>query len=120
MSSVAAKCNKPKGRHHQVEGYTIYYGRDRGDEDAAGLVGNTLAAVCSKPDGWIDIVYLFDKGKWWSVSGDGPKYKRTDLRKILAEEAKSESETETSTGGARAVARAVRFRRRIAGDLCRD
>lgn len=43
MSVLAARCDKPEGHSFSrpVEGVTIYYGRDRGEEGAEGQTGTT-------------------------------------------------------------------------------
>jgi hypothetical protein len=71
-----------KTRPRPVVGKVVHYGRDR---DQLGAVGDTLTAVWPTYD-WINVIFVFDKGKWSVTSsalGDGPKYKRYDLRQIM-------------------------------------
>lgn len=53
MSSLDEKCDKPEGHSYEtkVKGYSVYYGRDRGETDTDGKVGKTLKAVWPKNSG---------------------------------------------------------------------
>lgn len=67
MSSLAPKCSKPKGHtfDKKVDGYCVYYGRDRGEEDVAGTIADTLLD-CWPPGGtWSEFTYVWDEGQWW-------------------------------------------------------
>lgn len=67
MSSLAEQCTKPKGHSFdkRVEGYTVYYGRDRGETGTEAKVGKTLHEVWPKQDTWTEFTYVWDDGKWW-------------------------------------------------------
>lgn len=71
ISSLAPSCNKPKGHTYDnaVKGYTVYYGRDRGEEGTEARVGNTLKDVSGD---WNEYTYLFDKGQWWLIGYEPP------------------------------------------------
>jgi hypothetical protein len=50
----------------ETESRTVYYGRDRGEEDTEGVVGDTLEEVWDHMlDHMIEYTYVFDCGKWW-------------------------------------------------------
>ena len=72
MSSLSKKCNKPKGHSydHKVEGYTVYYGRDRGEEDVAARIFESLAEAWPSKDTWTEFTYVWDDGQWWVGDAD--------------------------------------------------
>lgn len=67
LSSLAASCDKPKGHTFDkaVDGYCVYYGRDRGEADVDAKVGDSLFEVWPEADTWTEFTYVWDEGKWW-------------------------------------------------------
>jgi len=67
MSSLAKKCSKPEGHSFDkpVEGYTIYYGRDRDEKNTEATVKDSLAEVWPENDAWTEFTYVWTDGKWW-------------------------------------------------------
>ena len=61
LSSLAPKCNKPAGHSfdNQKEGYSVYYGRDRGENNVAGTIGATMQEVWPKADTWTEFTYVW-------------------------------------------------------------
>ena len=81
MSSLNAKCDKPEGHTFDtpVEGYTIYYGRDRGERSvSATTVKNEKAFIQATDDSGGEYAYLFNNGKWFytSLYGENKPLKR--------------------------------------------
>jgi hypothetical protein len=75
ISSLEAKCSKPKGHSFdkKVEGYTVYYGRDRGEPNQDGEVHDSLQKAWPPEDAWTEFTYVFfdavnGKGKQWYVA----------------------------------------------------
>jgi len=66
ISSLAEKCTKPKGHSFdsKVDGYTVYYGRDRGDEDCGPQTFENVQAL-DEADMWQEFEYLFRDFKWF-------------------------------------------------------
>jgi hypothetical protein len=73
MSSLKEKCDKPAGHSydHQVEGHTVYYGRDRGETNVGPRVGDSLPAVWPGSDTGTEYTYVWktDSG-WWVGDAD--------------------------------------------------
>ena len=67
MSSLAERCDKPAGHSYKnpVRGYTVYYGRDRGETGVDGVIGDSLVAVWPPADTWTEFTYVWDAGKWY-------------------------------------------------------
>jgi len=66
ISSLSDSCEKPEGHtfENPTEGYTTYYGRDRGEFDQEFEIGNWEEARNQEEFG-----YLFEDGKWtWTDS----------------------------------------------------
>jgi hypothetical protein len=66
MSSLAESCEKPEGHSfdNKIKGYTVYYGRDRGEEGTEFALGNWNEAKNEEEYG-----YFFEDGKWtWTCS----------------------------------------------------
>jgi hypothetical protein len=86
MSSLAEKCTKPKGHSFDKckEGYTVYYGRDRGEENAAGKVGDSLAEVWPEADTWTEFTYVWTEDKWWVADPDEGTQTLIDLGDALS------------------------------------
>jgi hypothetical protein len=85
MSSLAPRCDKPRGHSFEkrVPGYTVYYGRDRGEKDTAPQIGATLAAVWPEQDTWTEFTYVWDQGKWWAGDPDEGSQTLVDLGDLL-------------------------------------
>jgi hypothetical protein len=75
MSSLGEKCDKPKGHSYNtpVEGYTVYYGRDRGEDDVGGTVYPSIDAALAQEEGWEEYVYLWRFQMGWFVARAGAK-----------------------------------------------
>ena len=71
MSSLAERCDKPKGHSfdNSVEGYTVYYGRDRGMRKTLKRTVNSEKELLDR-DCWQEFVYLFKNGKWYYSDHD--------------------------------------------------
>ena len=76
MSSLAPKCDKPAGHSfdNKIEGYCVYYGRDRGETGVEPRVGKSLQAIWPPEDTWTEFTYVWadqnitDKPRdpcWW-------------------------------------------------------
>lgn len=61
MSSLDESCEKPEGHSFDtvVKGYTVYYGRDRGEENTEKNTSLTDGPLFAEEYG-----YLFDNGQW--------------------------------------------------------
>ena len=73
ISSIGPSNKKPKGHTFDKprEGYTVYYGRDRGENDVAGLIGDTFEAVY--PDEFVGPYIYYWNGSiwmWWKMSDE--------------------------------------------------
>lgn len=67
MSSVGERCDNPEGHtyDHPTAGCTIYYGRDRGEDDCAGGIGDTAyEAIRNGGYGKQEFNYLWDGTSW--------------------------------------------------------
>jgi len=60
ISSLREKCSKPEGHsfENRIEGYTVYYGRDRGEE------GTEYKESEERPQCEEEYLYVFEDGKW--------------------------------------------------------
>lgn len=85
LSSLADRCNKPKGHSfdRRVEGYCVYYGRDRGEKDVAGKIGDSLAEVWPEKDSWTEFTYVWDEGHWFVGDPDKGSQDLVPLRDAL-------------------------------------
>lgn len=72
MSSLAPNCSKPEGHSFEkpVDGYCVYYGRDRGETGVDGTVADSLAKVWPEADCWTEFTYVWDQGHWWVANPD--------------------------------------------------
>jgi hypothetical protein len=63
MSSLYENCDKPEGHSYdtKVPGYTVYYGRDRGETDVDGTIGDSLSAVWPDDDTGAEFIYVYMK-----------------------------------------------------------
>lgn len=61
MSSLSEKCDKPEGHSYEsgVDGYTVYYGRDRGETGTETQVFDSLAEAWPAEDTWTEFTYVF-------------------------------------------------------------
>jgi hypothetical protein len=73
MSSLGPKCSKPKGHTFDkpVKGYTVYYGRDRGEKGVDATVGETLSDVWPGSDSWTEFTYVWTDEAWWVGDPEG-------------------------------------------------
>lgn len=85
MSMLDKHCDKPDGHtfDHPKEGYTVYYGRDRGETDVDGVTGSSLAEVWPEDDCWTEFTYVWDEGKWWVGDPDEGSQTLIDLGEAL-------------------------------------
>lgn len=60
ISSLGEKCSKPEGHsfENRIEGYTVYYGRDRGEE------GTEYKESEERPQCEEEYLYVFEDDKW--------------------------------------------------------
>ena len=60
ISTLGEKCSKPNEHSYEnpVGDYTVYYGRDRGEEDT-GYIESTTRPQCNEK-----YLYVFENGKW--------------------------------------------------------
>lgn len=86
MSSLAPQCSNPYGHTFDtpVRGYCIYYGRDRGEDDAAGVVADTLFAAWPPEGCWTEFTYVWDQGQWWVANPDEGSQTAIPLADALA------------------------------------
>lgn len=71
ISVIFEKCDKPSGHTYNTRtmGYTVYYGRDRGEDDVDGEIA-TLDALFAASD-WEEYAYLWRDGQWWVDESPG-------------------------------------------------
>lgn len=64
MSCLGEKCSCPEGHSYenQIDGYTVYYGRDRGEK------GTGYKVSTERPNLKEDYLYIFENGKWYVES----------------------------------------------------
>ena len=69
MSHLDVRCDGAPGHSYDnpVKGQTVYYGRDRGEEDTEGQVGESYSSIAHDLE---NHVYVWDDGAWWTRSGD--------------------------------------------------
>lgn len=67
LSVLYPKCTKPAGHSfdNQVDGYTVAYGRDRGEKDCAAHYYNSITEAFSDKTSWSEYAYLFKNGAWY-------------------------------------------------------
>lgn len=77
ISVLGATCKSKEGHSfgHQLEGLTVYYNRDRGEEWE-----NTKPSIynCKKDmfdNGWLDYFYIFEDGKWKYATGSSHRFR---------------------------------------------
>jgi hypothetical protein len=64
ISSLDEKMSKPKGHsfENRIDGYTVFYGRDRGEKNTKAKIYDDLSDLFSYTNA--DYVYIFEDGKW--------------------------------------------------------
>ena len=67
ISVLEKSCDKPEGHsfERRVKGYTVYYGRDRGEDDCGARTFSSegeLFVAASRSGA--EYLYLFSEGKW--------------------------------------------------------
>ena len=64
MSCIGEKCSCPEGHSYenQVNGYTVYYGRDRGEKRTGYKVSEQRPKLSE------EYLYVFEDGKWFVFS----------------------------------------------------
>ncbi len=88
ISSLAASIEKPEGHSFDdaVKGYTVFYGRDRGEDGTEPKKFNTVEAYFKKNQGE-EFNYLFRNGKWECDSyGDYIEDVAEELERIREDE----------------------------------
>jgi len=67
MSSLAESCDCPEGHTFdtRVDGYTVYYGRDRGETDCEASVFDSVSEAWPPKDTWTEFTYVWDGYRWW-------------------------------------------------------
>lgn len=78
LSSLAESCDKPDGHtfDNRVDGYCVYYGRDRGEADCEPYVADTLSAAWPPEDTWTEYTYVWSRdhgmpdGAWYVADAD--------------------------------------------------
>jgi hypothetical protein len=98
MSSLGPMCDKPVGHSYdnKMPGYTVYYGRDRGEDDVDAKVYDTLEAAISASGGLNEYTYVWKDGGWYlyDVNAKSPPWDRvphyTPLAEAIAKEAAEE------------------------------
>lgn len=85
MSSLAPRCTRPKGHSFDkpVSGFTVYYGRDRGEQNCAAFVADSLAGCWPEAEAWTEFTYVWDDGKWWVGDPDEGTQTLIDLGDAL-------------------------------------
>lgn len=80
ISSLAEYCAKPEGHSFATpyEGYTVYYGRDRGEPDQGPKTLQAEDALIAVQASWAEFFYLFRDG-CWHFSRVGPNSKLRPL-----------------------------------------
>jgi hypothetical protein len=69
----------------KYEGMCLAYGRDRGEKDVDGVVGDSLDAVWPASHSWTEFTYVWNDGAWGVCTGDHTETKTlVSLEKALA------------------------------------
>lgn len=92
ISSLGPRCDKPEGHSWSsaVEGYTVYYGRDRGEEDADAQTGASLQDVWPAADG-SEFVYVWQGGWFVGNPDNGPQQNLIPLGEAIEIDAAGEN-----------------------------
>lgn len=87
ISSLGEKCDKPDGHTFAspVDGYTIYYSRDRGEENATPIIyADVESWIKESKNSWSEYLYLFADGQWHVTFHIGSRFKElTPLKEAL-------------------------------------
>lgn len=85
MSVLREDCSKPEGHSFDkpAKGCTVYYGRDRGEDGAEGITGETLEAVWPEAGSWTEFTYVWDGSQWWVGDPDEGTQTLIDLGDAL-------------------------------------
>lgn len=85
MSVLDESIDKPEGHSfdNRVDGYTTFYGRDRGEKDVAATVGDSLEEVWPPEDTWTAFTYVWDEGQWFVADPDDKGHRLLDLGAAL-------------------------------------
>lgn len=69
MWYLDTRCNKPDGHSfdHPVNGYSVYFGRDRGDLNSEPHIGASLAAVWPRGIVGCELAYVWKIDGGWHV-----------------------------------------------------
>lgn len=72
LSSLAPECSKPEGHSYdnRVEGFCVYYGRDRGEKGTEAKVEDSLQKAWPPEDTWTEFTYVWTDGRWWVTDPD--------------------------------------------------
>jgi hypothetical protein len=93
MSSLDIHCTKPKGHSYDTKkaGYSVYYGRDRGEKNVDATIGDSLAAVWPDSNTGTEFTYVWMWEKdvdgvasWWVGDADEGQQSLVPLEKALA------------------------------------
>lgn len=69
MSSLAESCEKPEGHSYEnrIKGYSVYYGRDRGEDDTEATVGSLIEVTLGTGD-MNEFTYIWKRNEGWTVT----------------------------------------------------
>ena len=72
MSSLHERCDKPNGHSYEtpVDGYTVYYGRDRGETGVDAQIFDTLNDAWPSGTTGTEFTYIWHDGQWWVADPD--------------------------------------------------
>lgn len=72
LSSLGPRCTKPRGHSYEKpkKGYTVAYGRDRGQKGTEADIFDTLSEAWPEPGTWTEFTYVWKDGQWWVASAD--------------------------------------------------
>ena len=82
MSFLAPKVNPTPGSGHDFDnnedGVTVFYGRDRGENDVAPVTYDTVSKWVNRKDSWEEYYYLFmpELGTWMVYSVHDKRWKQ--------------------------------------------
>ena len=87
MSYLDKKCGKPKGHSYDtpVKGYTVYYGRDRGETETNAVIAETLQQVWPGVDTWTEYTYVWDDNHWSVGNAKEGTQTLRNLKEVLEE-----------------------------------
>ena len=88
LSSLGPRCDKPEGHTYErpVKGCTVYYGRDRGEDEVDHRVYDTLEAAIST-ESLNEYTYVWKDGGWYLYEATrGNRGAFTPLAQALSDE----------------------------------